>query len=65
MLISKRDLERKLKAAGCYYVRPGGNHEIWYSPITGKNFPVSHGGIKKSKIVLNRIEKQSGVTLKP
>lgn len=31
----------KLKENGCYFVRRGkGDHDIWYSPITGVNFPV-------------------------
>ena len=35
------ELIKELKAAGCYVVRQGGNHEIWYSPITGMKSPVS------------------------
>jgi predicted RNA binding protein YcfA (HicA-like mRNA interferase family) len=34
-------LTAELKAAGCYIVRRGGNHDIWQSPITGKKFPVA------------------------
>ena len=30
-----------LGAHGCYFERPGkGDHEIWYSPITQRHFPV-------------------------
>ena len=30
-----------LKEFGCYFVRHGkGDHDIWYSPITNKNFTV-------------------------
>lgn len=35
------ELEKLLKKAGCIVFREGANHTIWYSPITGKNFPVS------------------------
>jgi len=34
------ELTQKLKKAGCYIVRDGSRHDIWYSPITGKKFPV-------------------------
>lgn len=33
------ELERKIKAAGCYIDRPGKKHDIWYSPTTEKHFP--------------------------
>ena len=35
------ELERELKKIKCYIQRPGRNHDIWYSPVTGKTFPVS------------------------
>ena len=36
----ERELKRLLENAGCHYVRAGkGSHEIWYSPITKRNFP--------------------------
>lgn len=35
------ELWRMLERAGCTIHRRGGNHDIWYSPITGKKFPVS------------------------
>ncbi|NQY35221.1 MAG: type II toxin-antitoxin system HicA family toxin [Alteromonadaceae bacterium] len=32
-----------LKKSGCEFVRHGkGDHQIWYSPITGKKFTVAH-----------------------
>lgn len=36
------ELEKLLKKAGCYPEHEGGNHRIWYSPITGERFPVGH-----------------------
>jgi hypothetical protein len=39
-----RALRDKLRAAGRTFVRQGkGSHEIWYSPITKRNFPVPVG----------------------
>ena len=29
-----RQFIKKLKAAGCQFVRHGGNHDLWYSPLT-------------------------------
>ena len=34
------ELERMLRDAGCYITREGSNHCLWYSPVTGKTFPV-------------------------
>ncbi len=37
------DLIKELAAAGCECKRHnGGSHQIWWSPITGKTFPVPH-----------------------
>lgn len=39
-----RDIIKILKANGCTFVRQGkGYHEIWYSPITNRNFTVDKG----------------------
>ena len=35
------ELEKQLKKIGCKVIREGARHSIWYSPITGKTFPVS------------------------
>lgn len=34
------ELERMLRDAGCYIIREGANHCLWYSPATDKTFPV-------------------------
>lgn len=45
---------------GCYFVRSGkGDHDIWHSPITNKNFPVDTK--IKSRHTANAIMKQSGI----
>lgn len=35
------ELEKELRAIKCTVVREGANHAMWYSPVTGKTFPVS------------------------
>lgn len=35
------ELTAKLKAAGCYFLKHEGNHDRWYSPITGQEFIVA------------------------
>lgn len=32
------------QACGCYVKRHGSNHDIWYSPITGKTFAIPRHG---------------------
>ncbi len=54
------ELKRLLKEAGCRYVRAGkGDHEIWFSPNTGINFPVDHK--IKSRHTANAVLKQAGL----
>ena len=53
----------ELSAAGCYLVRKGGNHQVWYSPLTGKRFPVPfHGSKEIPKSTERYIRLNSGVT---
>ena len=33
--MKRRDLERKLRIAGCYLKREGGSHALWFNPKTG------------------------------
>jgi len=45
---------------GCCFVRHGkGDHEVWYSPITKKNFPVD--GKIYIRHVANSVMKQAGI----
>lgn len=58
------ELERKLKKYGCYFVRDGSRHPIWYSPITGNEFELSFHGSQEVKFgTMKSISKQSGVKL--
>ncbi len=34
------ELMRLLKARGCYFLKEGGEHETWYSPLTGKKLRI-------------------------
>lgn len=55
------DVRAILDQAGCYFVRHGkGDHDIWYSPITDKRFPVDSK--IKSRHTANGIMKQAGLT---
>ena len=33
--MKRRDLERKLRIAGCYLKREGGSHSLWINPKIG------------------------------
>lgn len=55
-----RDLIELLRRAGCRFVRAGkGDHEVWFSPITGKNFTVDHG--TKSRHTANNTLRDAGL----
>jgi len=52
-------LKEILRAHGCTFERPGrGDHEIWYSPITERRFPVDHKIL--SRHTANAVLKQAG-----
>lgn len=48
----------KKTAAGLYATEKG-DHDIWYSPETDRNFPVDH--VIKSRYTANGIMKQAGI----
>jgi ribosomal protein L16/L10AE len=53
-------LKKAVKAKGCYFVRQGkGDHEIWFSPITQRNFVVD--GKIKSRHTANAALQQAGI----
>ena len=55
-----RELKAILKRAGCEKRRQGkGDHEIWYSPISGVCFPVD--GDIRSRHTANIVLKQAGL----
>jgi hypothetical protein len=53
-------LKKLLRDAGCRFERPGkGDHEIWYSPLTGIRFPVDSKIL--SRHTANAVLKQAGL----
>lgn len=56
-------VRKMLKDSGCYFVRHGkGDHDIWHSPLSDKNFPVD--GKIKSRHIANAVMKQAGINYK-
>ena len=54
------ELRPILRAAGCRFERPGkGDHEIWFSPIAARRFPVD--AKIKSRHLANAVLKQAGL----
>lgn len=55
-----RKLKKLLNEAGCYRVRQGkGDHEIWYSPLSNRYFPVDSK--IKSRHTANGVLQQAGL----
>lgn len=60
MAAYEKEVRDILAAHGCRFVRHGkGDHDIWYSPITGRHFTVDSK--IKSRHTANAVMKQSGV----
>lgn len=58
------ELLKKLLDSDCTMIRHGANHDIWYSPITGKKFPVPrHASKEVTSGTLKDISKKSGIEL--
>lgn len=56
----EKKVRQLLREHGCHFVRRGkGDHDIWNSPITGKNFPVD--GEIRIRHIANAIMKQAGI----
>ncbi|MDR1004257.1 MAG: type II toxin-antitoxin system HicA family toxin [Prevotellaceae bacterium] len=56
------DFYAELTAKGCYLKRHGGNHDIWYSPITDVIHPIPrHGSKEVPKGTERRARKVLGV----
>lgn len=56
------ELKRILKKYGCYFLRHGGNHDIWYSPKTNESFPVDrHDNQEIAVGTANSILKAAGI----
>jgi predicted RNA binding protein YcfA (HicA-like mRNA interferase family) len=58
-----KTLRDVLDTNGCYFVRHGkGSHDIWYSPITNKNFSIPRK--IPSRHTANDILNQAGIEYK-
>jgi len=58
------EIERKLKDAGCYCIYEKGKHPKWFSPITEKEFCLSHHKSEEAKIgTIHSIRNKSGIKL--
>jgi mRNA interferase HicA len=59
--MKRRDLERRLRIAGCYLKREGGSHALWINPKTGVLEAVPrHAEIKEplARKILNNLGAQ-------
>lgn len=56
-----QELLKKLKKAKCRIIRNGANHDIWYSEITGKKFPVPRHKAEIPTGTLNNILRDAGL----
>lgn len=58
------ELERKLIKQGCFFVKHGKRHDLWFSPITNSHFPVPrHGAKEVPDGTLDDIVEQSGIRI--
>ena len=56
------ELKRLLQKHGCYLHHEGKRHEIWYSPITKKIFPVGRHNFQEVNTgTCNSILKDAGI----
>ena len=57
--MKRKDLERRLRIAGCFLKREGGSHSIWINPKNGVTETVPrHGEIKEAlaRKILKRLD---------
>ena len=56
------ELKRLLKKNGCRFDHQGKQHEIWYSPMTGQQFPVGrHNSQEVFSGTYKAIMRQAGI----
>lgn len=56
------ELLKLLKKNGCKFVKNGSNHDLWYSPITGKDIWIPrHKSQEVPKGTANAILKDEGL----
>jgi predicted RNA binding protein YcfA (HicA-like mRNA interferase family) len=59
------ELIKFLKKSGCSFVRHGSNHDIWFSPITYKQFAVPRHKNEIKNGTAKNILKDAGIEEKP
>lgn len=53
---------RQAKKIGCYFVEHGKEHDLWFSPVTGKYFRVPrHPSQEIAKGTLRSMQKDAGL----
>lgn len=55
------EIIKKLKSAGCTLKEHGKRHDLWYSPLTKKTFPVPRHKAEVATGTANSILKDAGV----
>lgn len=56
-----QELIKLLKRGGCYIIRNGSRHDIWYSEITNRQFPVPRHKAEIPNGTLNNILREAGL----
>lgn len=60
--VKTSELKKLLSKSGCYLYREGTNHEIWFSPVTGKKFQVPRHDSKEIAVgTANNIKRCAGL----
>lgn len=55
------ELNQILKISKCYLVRNGSRHDIWFSPVTGRQFAVPRHAKEIPTGTVNHILKDAGI----
>ncbi|UAA40083.1 type II toxin-antitoxin system HicA family toxin [Paraneptunicella aestuarii] len=62
--MTSKELIGLLKSQGCVFVRHGkGDHQIWYSPVTGIKFTVPHPKRNLPRGTIHSIKRASGINV--
>lgn len=59
--MKKQELLKLLKKNNCEVLRSGSRHDIWFSPVTGKQFAVPRHKAEIPIGTLNNILKDAGL----
>ena len=55
------ELIKILRKYGCFFIRHGSNHDIWYSPVTRDEFEVWRHAKEIPTGTANKILKKAGI----